>query len=149
MLWCARCCSWMSHLATIALWIDFSWNSTGFSNYYFMIIMPMWKHLNYANKIQKLLLCSKHGNQITVSIYTITVNYTMAKGASARRITKSTICCSQTFNLYILLSIHFLKASMCAGKYLFMLSAANSVVPSAGMTSWLYMALTIYIYIYI
>ena len=54
------------------------------------------------------------------------------ESVSARRITESAIGCSVRNCNYLYI-------------HLYMLSTPNSVVPSAGMTSWLFVALTFYI----
>ena len=51
---CAGQCSWMSHLASIVVYIEFVWNYAHFnSNDYFMKTTHILKPQSYARKLQK------------------------------------------------------------------------------------------------
>ena len=56
MLWCAVCCSWMSYLAQIVVYIEFAWNyaSLNWNDYYFMKTTHILKPQSYTYKLQKL-----------------------------------------------------------------------------------------------
>ena len=78
---CAGRYSWMSHLASIVVYIKFAWIYAGFNlnDYYFKKMTQILRPQSYARKLQKSYLDPYHGNSSMDHSYHWSTDYTIVK----------------------------------------------------------------------